>query len=36
VLPSLNLDFDLRPDMKLRASAGSTIGRRATISCRAA
>jgi TonB-dependent receptor len=27
VLPSLNLDFDLRPDMKLRASAGSTIGR---------
>ena len=27
VLPSLNLDFDLRPDMKLRASAGTTIGR---------
>jgi TonB-dependent receptor len=27
VLPSLNLDFDLRPDMKLRASAGATIGR---------
>jgi TonB-dependent receptor len=27
VLPSLNLDFDLRPDMKLRASAGETIGR---------
>ena len=27
VLPSLNLDFDLRSDMKLRASAGTTIGR---------
>ena len=27
VLPSLNLDFDVRPDMKLRASAGTTIGR---------
>ncbi|QJD90946.1 TonB-dependent receptor [Duganella dendranthematis] len=27
VLPSLNLDFDLRSDMKLRASAGATIGR---------
>jgi TonB-dependent receptor len=27
VLPSLNLDVDLRPDMKLRASAGETIGR---------
>jgi TonB-dependent receptor len=27
VLPALNLDFDLRKDMKLRASAGATIGR---------
>lgn len=27
VLPSINLDFDLRSDMKLRASAGETIGR---------
>ena len=27
VLPSLNLDVDVRPDMKLRASAGTTIGR---------
>ncbi|MHA4869107.1 TonB-dependent receptor [Duganella sp. PWIR1] len=27
VLPSLNLDFDVRPDMKVRASAGETIGR---------
>ncbi|SDH63866.1 TonB-dependent receptor [Duganella sp. OV458] len=27
VLPSLNLDFDVRKDMKLRASAGTTIGR---------
>jgi TonB-dependent receptor len=27
VLPSLNLDADVRPDMKLRASAGTTIGR---------
>ena len=27
VLPSLNFDVDLRADMKLRASAGATIGR---------
>jgi TonB-dependent receptor len=27
LLPSINLDFDVRPDMKLRASAGETIGR---------
>jgi len=27
VLPSLNFDADLRPDMKLRASVGTTIGR---------
>ncbi len=27
VLPSINLDFDIRTDMKLRASAGETIGR---------
>ncbi|WP_202424156.1 TonB-dependent receptor [Duganella lactea] len=27
VLPSLNLDFDVRPDMKIRAGAGATIGR---------
>ncbi|GJI88335.1 TonB-dependent receptor [Rugamonas sp. R1(2021)] len=27
VLPSINLDFDIRSDMKLRASAGETIGR---------
>jgi TonB-dependent receptor len=27
VLPSINLDFDVRSDMKVRASAGETIGR---------
>ena len=27
VLPSVNFDFDLRTDIKLRASAGETIGR---------
>ncbi|WP_202412934.1 TonB-dependent receptor [Duganella lactea] len=27
VLPSLSLDFDVRPDMKIRAGAGATIGR---------